>query len=146
MSKHFFVQLYSTRRTLCQEDFVRIWNKALVASVVFLGHSHWQSQQNALSCRLASHPMCGRKPQAASETLVGRRKRKGSLGRSLSRVRKEATGTAKSALGLVPVLGTALGAVDTTRKALRTAKATRQAGRVLQGKVRRRSRRKSRKR
>jgi hypothetical protein len=72
---------------------------------------------------------------------VARRKRKNSLGRSLSRVIKNAADTVKSALGLVPVLGTALGAFDTTRKAVRTARATRRAGRSLKSKIGRRSRR-----
>jgi hypothetical protein len=79
--------------------------------------------------------------EALREALLAKRKRKSGLARSFSRVTKEAADTVKSALGLVPVLGTALGAVDTTRKALRTAKATRQAGRALRGKVKRRSRR-----
>ncbi|MBM4443796.1 MAG: hypothetical protein FJ020_00660 [Chloroflexi bacterium] len=70
-----------------------------------------------------------------------RRKRKSGLGRSLSRVVKEAADTVKSALGLVPVLGTALSAFDTTRKVVRTARATRRAGRALGSKISRRPRR-----
>ena len=72
---------------------------------------------------------------------MARRKRKSSLGRSLSRVVKNAADTVKSALGLVPVLGTALGAFDTTRKAVRTARATRRAGRTLKSKMGRHPRR-----
>ncbi len=74
---------------------------------------------------------------------MGRRK-KGRVSSSLSRVGKEAAGTVVAALGLVPGLGTALGIVDTSRRAARTARATTRVGRALKAKVkprRRRSRR-----
>ena len=73
-----------------------------------------------------------------------RRRKKSRVFKSLSKVAKEATGTIVSALGLIPGIGTALGIADTSRKALRTARATGQAGKVLRGKVRRRRRSKRR--
>jgi hypothetical protein len=76
--------------------------------------------------------------------MTGRR-RKGSVGRSLTKLGKEAAGTVLAALGLVPGLGTALGIMDTSRRAAKTARATTRAGRALKAKVRPR-RRKSRRR
>ena len=68
-----------------------------------------------------------------------RRKKKSRILKSLSRVAREATGTVVSALGLIPGIGTAVGVADTSRKALRTARATGQAGKALRSKVRRRN-------
>jgi len=70
---------------------------------------------------------------------MGRRK-KTPLSKSLSRLKREAKGTAMSALGFVPGLGMALGVVDTTRRASRTMRAARQTGRALRAEVRRRYR------
>jgi hypothetical protein len=72
--------------------------------------------------------------------VTGRRRR-GRLGKSLSVVGKEAAGTVVAALGLVPGIGTALGIVDTSRKAAKTARATTRVGRALKAKVRPRRRR-----
>jgi hypothetical protein len=75
---------------------------------------------------------------------MGRRRRKGHVSRSLSRVGKEAVGTVVAALGLVPGVGTALGVIDTSRRAARTARATARVGKALKSSVkprRRRSRR-----
>jgi len=72
---------------------------------------------------------------------MGKRRRRGTLSRSLSKVRKEATGTIKSALGLVPGVGTVLSIFNTTTGAAKTAKAARKAGKALRGKVRHRPRR-----
>jgi len=71
--------------------------------------------------------------------MTGRR-RKGSVSRSLTKLGKEAAGTVVAALGLVPGLGTALGIVDTSRRAAKTARATTRAGRALKAKVRPRRR------
>jgi hypothetical protein len=72
---------------------------------------------------------------------MGKRRRRGTLTRSLSKVRKEATGTITSALGLVPGVGTVLSIFNTTTGAVKTAKAVRKAGKSLKGKARRRPRR-----
>jgi hypothetical protein len=69
------------------------------------------------------------------------RKRKGHVGKSLSKVGKEAAGTVVAALGLVPGIGTALGIMDTSRRAVKTARATTRVGRALKAKVRPRRRR-----
>ena len=106
---------------------------------------------------LAPNAPCQAEPQAlesGQQGVAGRvrprkplmkgRRRKGRVSKSLSKVGKEATGTVVSALGLVPVVGTAIGILDTTRRAVRTARATKRAGKALKAKVsprRRRSRR-----
>lgn len=75
---------------------------------------------------------------------MGRRRRKGRIRKGLSRAGKEAAGTVVAALGLVPGVGTALGVIDTSRKAARTARAAARAGKALKSSVaprRRRSRR-----
>lgn len=71
--------------------------------------------------------------------MTGRR-RKGRVGKSLSKAGKEAAGTVVSALGLVPGVGTVLGVLDTSRRAAKTARATARVGRVLKAKVRPRRR------
>ena len=73
-----------------------------------------------------------------------RRKKKSRIAKSLSRVGKEATGTVISALSLIPGIGTAIGVADTGRKALRTARATGEAGKALKSRVRGRKKRKRR--
>ena len=57
------------------------------------------------------------------------------------KVRKEAKATLVSALGIVPILGTALSILNTTEGAMKTARAAKKAGRAVKPKVRRRSRR-----
>ncbi len=72
------------------------------------------------------------------------RRRKGRVTKSLSKVGREATGTVVAALGLIPGVGTALGILDTSSRAVKTARATTRAGRAVKAKVsprRRRSRR-----
>ena len=78
---------------------------------------------------------------ATWKAVMGKRRRRGTLTRRLSKVRKEATGTIKSALGLVPGVGTVLSIFNTTTGAVKTAKAAGKAGKALRGKARRRSRR-----
>ena len=73
-------------------------------------------------------------------SVTGRRRRRGHLGKSLSKAGKEAAGTVAAALGLVPGVGTALGILDTSRRAAKTARATARVGRVLKAKVRPRRR------
>ena len=82
-------------------------------------------------------------PSHLKRATVTRRRRKGRVGKSLSRAGEEAAGTVVAALGLVPGVGTALGILDTSRRAVRTARATTKVGRALKAKVRPR-RRKSR--
>ena len=82
-------------------------------------------------------------PSHLKRATVTRRRRKGRVGKSLSKAGKEAAGTVMAALGLVPGVGTALGILDTSRRAVRTARATTKVGRALKAKVRPR-RRKSR--
>jgi hypothetical protein len=77
--------------------------------------------------------------------IVTGRRRKGRVGKSLSKAGKETVGTVVAALGLVPGVGTALGVFDTSRRAVKTARATTRVGKALKAKVRPR-RRKSRRR
>mgnify|MGYP007070695481 CR=1 FL=1 len=69
------------------------------------------------------------------------RKRKGRVTRSLSKAGREATGAVMAALGLVPGVGTVLGVLDTSKKAVKTARATTKVGRALKASVRPRHRR-----
>ena len=73
--------------------------------------------------------------------MTGRRRTRGRVGKSLSKAGKEAAGTVVAALGLVPGVGTALGIFDTSRRVVRTARATTRVGRALRAKVRPRRRR-----
>ena len=56
------------------------------------------------------------------------------------KVRKEAKATLMSALGIVPILGTALSILATTEGAVRTAKAVKKSRRAVKRKVQHRSR------
>ena len=73
---------------------------------------------------------------------MGMRRRKSGLTKRLSdpKVRKEIKATLVSALGIVPILGTALSILNTTEAAMKTARAAKKAGRAVKRKVRRRSR------
>jgi hypothetical protein len=73
---------------------------------------------------------------------MGKRRRKSGLTKRLSdpKVRKEAKATLVSALGIIPILGTALSILNTTEGAMKTARAAKKAGIAVKRKVRRRSR------
>ena len=73
---------------------------------------------------------------------MGKRRRRSGLTKRLSdpKFRKEAKATLVSALGIVPILGTALSILNTTKGAMKTARVAKKAGRAAKPKVRSRSR------
>lgn len=66
------------------------------------------------------------------EIVMGKRRRKSGLNKRLSdpKVRKEAKATLVSALGIVPILGTALSILNTTKGAMKTARVAKKSGRA----------------
>lgn len=70
-----------------------------------------------------------------------KRKNKSHLSKKWSNLKKEGWSTIESGLGFVPGLGTALNIRDTTRKAIRTARAGKEYSNALGDEIRRHLRR-----